>query len=98
MSKRNKYTIKNIVCKRFNENICPIDKTSCDYLHICVKCKKNHSYLDCTLVSIRCPICDVNLLTMKDYITHILSKYHCKKVSSLRRIFSTVKKKKIKTG
>jgi hypothetical protein len=37
----------NELCKRFNEERCPSNKSTCRYIHICSRCRRNHPVTRC---------------------------------------------------
>jgi hypothetical protein len=79
-------TIKNIICKKYNNETCNYNNIDCDYLHICMKCKKQHTYVDCKYIIIYCPLCNITMNSTKEYITHHIDPIHLKKLNILTKI------------
>jgi hypothetical protein len=93
--------MKNTICKKFNNGTCNYSDLECDYLHICIKCKNTHSYIDCKFIILFCPLCKIYMRSNKDYIIHQFEPSHIRSLDILKKILkpesikSTYKKKYI---
>lgn len=81
--------MKNIICKKYNNNMCLNTRITCDFLHICQKCKKYHPLDECDLNKIQCPICLVEINSKKEFILHMIDDSHIKKINIIKRFIDT---------
>ena len=55
-------------------------------LHICKKCKGDHSYINCKHMILYCPICKINMKSVQEFILHQFDHIHIKRVHCLKKI------------
>ena len=88
-----KFIIKNTICKKYNQDICPYSSTLCNHLHICLRCKKPHKYINCRHIIMYCPLCEKTMKSTKEYIYHHLSSLHTKRIAAIKKVVGLPLKK-----
>lgn len=80
--------MKNSVCKKYNKGVCPCSPLTCDHLHICSKCKYPHPYIQCKLIVMHCPLCNVTMHSSVEYIRHHMETLHIERMSTISKIIN----------
>jgi hypothetical protein len=79
--------LKNTICKKYNNNECSYNNITCDYLHICIKCKSQHSYVNCKHIVMYCPLCNITMDSNKEYVIHHISPTHLNRIHTITKIY-----------
>jgi hypothetical protein len=82
--------MKNVICKKYNNGTCNKKPSDCDYLHVCIKCKKSHRYINCKYMVMYCPLCKVNMDSVEKYVMHQFDPTHLARISAVKKIVEPI--------
>ena len=78
--------MKSVICKKYNNGTCNKKPNECEYLHICIKCKHPHQYVNCKYIVMYCPLCKVTMNSAENYVMHQVDPIHLSRISTVKKI------------
>lgn len=78
--------MKNVICKKYNNGTCKYSNLDCDYLHVCIKCRQSHRYINCKYIVIYCPLCRVTMNSAEKYVMHQVDPTHLERIDAVKKI------------
>jgi hypothetical protein len=90
-------SIKNVICKKYNNGTCTHSSLNCDYLHVCIKCKQSHRYINCKYIVMYCPLCEVTMDSAEKYVMHQVDPTHLVRISAVKKIIEPMQTDQLKS-